>query len=217
MTAKRDIGTHLNTLVNLGVLFVGIAVLAHPRGPMVTRVAEWRADRAVRAEVGRSWRQLARLEAADPSGDRVLVMFTDFQCPACRSAEHRLPRLMSEHDFRVVYRHLPLRRIHPAAEGAARAVICAEGQDRLENMRRYLVTTDSWMTDPDWRAIAEGAGLDHDAFAACLDTAATTARLEEDLSFARRLGITATPTFVTRRGLQRGLPELERLAQLLDG
>ncbi len=53
----------------------------------------------------------------------------------------------------VAYRHLPLP-IHPAAEGAARAAICAQRQRRFEEMHARLFETARWHSDTLW--IREG-------------------------------------------------------------
>jgi protein-disulfide isomerase len=205
-----------NTAVNVGVVVLAVVVLAHPRGPLVERLSQWRTDRTVRAEVAARWAELSRTESQSDADQPVLVVFTDYQCPACRYAEVRLPALMAEHQFKVVYRHLPRSRLHPEAAAAARAAICAERFDRFDDLHRFLLSSDGWMSDPDWAAIGQEAGIESgEDFLACMDAEDTRQRLAADLLEARQLGIDATPTFVSPHGVQKGLPDRKRLQHLL--
>jgi protein-disulfide isomerase len=218
---KSKWADRLNLTVNIGIVVAALVVFLHPRGPIIARVSEWRAASVIRKELAMTWPQLissdSRVPQTSDANGRVLVVFSDYQCPACRNAEERLPTLMAKHNFAVVYRHLPLTGIHPMAERGARAAICAESQGRFSEMHSYLFADDDWADEGDWSVVASAVSIpDIASFMACLRDEATTKRLDQDLAYARQLGLTATPSFVGARGVQKGLPDERRLRDLLQ-
>jgi protein-disulfide isomerase len=75
--------------------------------------------------------------------DRILVEFSDFQCPYCANyALDELPRIKRELvDTGIVsygFLHFPLKGIHPEAAAAAAAAECAGQQGRLGHARQAL-------------------------------------------------------------------------------
>ena len=63
----------------------------------------------------------------DKNAKVTLVEYSDFQCPACRAFEDIVKQVQESYsgeDLKIVYRHFPLRSIHPNADLAAQA---AEG------------------------------------------------------------------------------------------
>ena len=63
----------------------------------------------------------------------LLVEYSDFQCPACGIYYPIVKQLAEEENERVkvVYRHFPLRSIHPNAELAAKASEAAGKQNKF--------------------------------------------------------------------------------------
>lgn len=62
-----------------------------------------------------------------------IVEFGDFECPACRQAHPAVQFLLSHFGQRVrfVFRHFPLREVHPHAELAAEAAEAAGAQGKF--------------------------------------------------------------------------------------
>jgi protein-disulfide isomerase len=84
-------------------------------------------------------------------------------------------------------------------------------------MHSYLFADDDWADEGDWSVVASAVSIpDIASFMACLRDEATTKRLDQDLAYARQLGLTATPSFVGARGVQKGLPDERRLRDLLQ-
>ncbi|KKQ77955.1 MAG: hypothetical protein UT00_C0003G0030 [Parcubacteria group bacterium GW2011_GWA1_38_7] len=82
----------------------------------------------------------------------VVMEYSDFQCPACRSYYPIMKELMVEFGDRVtfVYRHFPLIGIHPNAEFAARAAEAAGKQGKFWEMHDLLFEKqDEWAKAPD--------------------------------------------------------------------
>src|SRR5580765_8807688 len=69
-----------------------------------------------------------------------IVEFSDFECPFCGRL---FPTLKAVENLyldrsRIVYRQFPLRRIHPLAQKAAEASLCAHEQGRFWQMHDSL-------------------------------------------------------------------------------
>jgi len=62
-----------------------------------------------------------------------IVEFSDFECPFCVRAYPTVKQILSEYknDVRVFYKQFPLTQIHPQAEKAAEASLCAGDQGKF--------------------------------------------------------------------------------------
>ncbi|HAU99487.1 MAG: Na+/H+ antiporter, NhaA family protein, nonfunctional [Microgenomates group bacterium GW2011_GWF2_45_18] len=70
---------------------------------------------------------------------KTLVVFSDFQCPACRATEPLIAKVMNSNpDLRVVYRHFPLITIHKNARDAAIASEIVQTQGKFWQMHDIL-------------------------------------------------------------------------------
>ncbi|HET7459635.1 MAG TPA: DsbA family protein [Longimicrobium sp.] len=209
----------LNVFVNVLVVVFIFFLLLRPDGLLGSEVRRWRQSSSTRREIQKGWAELAgsgqRVSVAAGPG-RTLIEFADYQCPACRQTHAVLPELTRQTGATLLYRHFPLTTIHPSAEGAARAAICAEEQGRFPQMHEHLYTTESWFTNPKWEDEARAVGVpDIPRFTRCLTSDATRRRLAQDRALADRLGIHATPTFVARGGTVAGLPTAAALQRIV--
>jgi protein-disulfide isomerase len=144
------------------------------------------------------------------------VVYSDFECPACRLLAQRLQRLAGSPDvpaFRVAFRHAPLDVIHPSATPAAIAAECAHRLGSFATFHDELFRHQDTLSEVRFAAVAELAGLDTlDDFQSCLadqDAQAVIAdRLLADELFG---GIVGTPTVVSRSEVHRGVPSMEYL------
>ena len=98
-------------------------------------------------------------------GGSELVLYGDFECPYTAAAIRDIDRLI-EHDaaFELVFRHFPLREIHPHAQAAAEAAEAAARQDRFWEMHDILFRNQMRLEPDDLRRFAERLGLDLDRF-----------------------------------------------------
>ena len=130
-----------------------------------------------------------------------LVVFSDFECPYCRRFNGALDELREEYEdrIRVVYRHYPIRSIHPRAQKAAEAAICAEDQGMFWEFHDALWADESLALDT-LEQHARLLGLDFDEFERCLNSGRHYDRVQADLEAAMDLGQTGTPAvFVNGR------------------
>ena len=122
---------------------------------------------------------------------------------------------------RYVYREFPLTNIHPSAQKASEAAVCAGEQGSYWEMNETLfATTDEWSQAGDpteyFKGYAEDLGLDTKAFDECLDSGQAAAQVLGDLMAGQELGVNATPYFfVNDVPIRGGLP-LEMLGQVID-
>ena len=214
---RRVMDVVLNTITIL-LLLVAVWSLARPGAPVRSTVAQWWRRERQPALIRTLWPELtptgARLDSG--LGPVRLVEFADFQCPYCAQDSKEITKFLASHpDVGVVYRHLPLP-IHSAAQGAARAGVCAERQGAFQRLQAYFFETNAWVADTDWMKAARIARIpDVRQFRLCLNSVATAARLRLDRSLAESLGVRVTPTFVSERQVAPGMQSDSALESLL--
>ncbi len=154
-----------------------------------------------------------------------IVEFSDFQCPFCSRGYQILEeQVMPEYEGKVrfYFKHLPLKSIHPWAEGAALASECAAEQSPDAFWKLYHATfkaqreinqdnLKSKMTE-----FAKKAGLDEGKFTECFDGKKTLPRIEKDLAEAAAVGANSTPTFFINGRRLEGAQPLENFKAIID-
>ncbi|MDT8437265.1 MAG: thioredoxin domain-containing protein [Gemmatimonadota bacterium] len=147
-----------------------------------------------------------------------IVEFSDFECPFCLRIHPTLQRVMSEYegDVRLVFRQFPLTNIHPRAQKAAEASLCAHEQGRFWDMHDALFADPSNLGVPALKERAGTLGLDVAAFDQCLDSSEKAAVVAADLQAGRRLGVSGTPAlYINGRQLQGAQP-YDVIARVID-
>jgi protein-disulfide isomerase len=132
----------------------------------------------------------------------VVRIFSDFQCPACRSAEEGLDYAMATYasSVKFVWNDFPLTTMHPNAQPAAEAARCAEAQGKFWEYRAHLFDR-----QPEWErqaslsgifaSYAKTLGLDEGAFTACVAAKTFASKVSADMAEGNTNSIRATPTF----------------------
>ncbi len=126
-----------------------------------------------------------------------VVEFSDFQCPACQSAEATVNDLLAQYggSVRFEYRHFPLTSIHRFAFAAAVASECAADQGKFWEYHDKLFREQPNFSKKDLIGYAESLGLDVEPFTACLASDDPAGRVKDDAAEAARRGLQGTPTF----------------------
>ncbi len=130
-----------------------------------------------------------------------VVVFSDFECPYCRRFNDALDRVREEFSdqMRLVFRHYPLRAIHPLAQKAGEAAVCAGDQGKFWEYHDALWTDTSLAPDT-LEQHARLVGLDTEEFAECLNSGRNYQRVQTDVETAMDLGQSGTPAvFVNGR------------------
>lgn len=131
-----------------------------------------------------------------------IVIWSDYQCPACRVTIPVIDKIVNENDglVRLVHELYPLSS-HLRAEPAARAAIAAARQNRYWEMEARLFASGAGLEDRDFETYATELGLDLARFRADMRSAATTEWLKRDHDRAEKLGLDGTP-FIFINGRQ---------------
>lgn len=152
-----------------------------------------------------------------------LVVYSDYQCPACQLLGPVLKELYEMHpeEVQIVYRHFPLIPIHDKASLAGQASEAAGAQGRFWEMHDLLFARSSEWRDlepdafRDWLSErAEELGLDVAAFDAALDSGQYQEKMEEAFRTGIASGIPGTPFLFMNGDLVRITPNLENLEAL---
>ncbi len=170
------------------------------------------------------------LPVSPGSGVKVhIVMFSDYQCPACRGAHDALRGVVARHrrpDVDVTLKHYPLEgECNPAAAGsnhyaaceAAAAYVMARATDSQQRLDDWLFANQPRLTPAVVRQAAkEVAGIaDFDG-----QYAAALKEVRADVALGDQLKVQATPTvYLNRRmiaGKDMGLPPAPYLDALID-
>jgi protein-disulfide isomerase len=163
------------------------------------------------------------LRADDPvrgggAATRTLVVFSDFQCPACRRFAAFYKREIQPvygDRLRLVYKHLPLdsecnppfpKALHPNACEAAYAAEAARelaGAEGFWKMHDALFERAADVDAGRWAEVATGAGLDGAAVAERVAQRKHLDRIQEDTRIAVDLKLRGTPSiFIDGRLLE---------------
>ena len=132
-----------------------------------------------------------------------IIEYSDFQCPACKSAYASLEQLMEDYpdDIRLVFRHFPLKSIHPNAFLATQAAEAAGKQGKFWDMYVALFDMQS-----DWSSLstedftswlstkAEAMDLDAVIFSTDLTSDAVVQKVSDGYDKAASIGLSGTPT-----------------------
>jgi predicted DsbA family dithiol-disulfide isomerase len=148
----------------------------------------------------------------------VLVVFSDFQCPYCKSFSVTLKEVLKQYGdkVRLVFRQFPLTSIHSDAQRAANASLCAAAQNRFWEMHDLLFQSQNNLKEQDLRSGAEKLGLDTAAFNACLASTSYGALIREDLRAGAAAGADGTPTLFINGRYLNGVHPYEELAAIID-
>ena len=142
----------------------------------------------------------------DDDAPVVMIEFSDFQCPFCRSFwRDTLPLIKSEYidtgKIKFVYRDFPLN-FHPGAMPAAQATECAKDQDKFWEMHDKIFSEQDKLgsgtvqfTANDLKKWAGQIGLDQGKFDSCLDSQKYADEANNDLKDGQTAGVNGTPGF----------------------
>lgn len=149
----------------------------------------------------------------NPVGTKVLVEFTDYNCPYCAGSFQDVTRLVAEDpELKVIMREWP---IFEGSEMAARMALAAAKQGRYQQFHSALFQRGD--TSPKGvEAAAVAIGLDMEQARADAMSDEVSVELVRNLTFAQSLGFSGTPAFVTGDILMPGAVGADRLREALS-
>jgi protein-disulfide isomerase len=146
-----------------------------------------------------------------------IVEFSDFQCPYCGAAFGTVEQLMTQYAGKVklVFRQFPLP-IHPQAEKAAEASLCAADQGKFWEFHDLLFKNQKKLDASDLKTYAASAGLDGAKFSQCLDSGDKKKQVDADLEAGQAAGVNGTPAFFINGVFLNGAMPIEEFKKIID-
>jgi protein-disulfide isomerase len=143
----------------------------------------------------------------NPNGKRVLVEFTDYNCPYCEASLKDVNRLVAEDpDLKVVIREWP---IFEGSDVASRMALAAGLQGK------YRAFHDAMFATNDVAAATKAAGLDMVRAERDAASEAVSTEIARNLDHARALGFTGTPAWIAGKKPFGGAVGYEKLKAAL--
>lgn len=147
-----------------------------------------------------------------------IVEFSDFECPFCLRIHPTLKQVMEDYDGRVrlVFRQFPLNALHPHAQKAAEASLCANEQGKFWEMHDAMFDNPRQLSVSDLKLRAAEIGLDLRAFETCLDTGEFAEQVAADVAAGRALGVSGTPALFINGRYLSGAQPFDVIARVID-
>lgn len=147
-----------------------------------------------------------------------IVEFSDFECPYCSRLTATLKEIeknYGDNKVRLVFRQFPLP-IHPHAQKAAEASLCAGEQGHFWEMHDLLFQATQKLSLQDLKAGAAKLGLDRAGFDTCLDSGKYAESVKKDIRDGTRAGVSGTPAmFINGRFISGSVP-YEDVAKVIN-
>lgn len=153
-----------------------------------------------------------------PKAKVVIVEFTDFECPFCKRGWRVMNRVIRYYGGRVrlVFRHMPITKLHPQAMQAAEAAVCAQRQGKFWAMQDQLFANNTKLSRADLIRYARRIGLDVPKFTKALDSGACKAQVLRDVKLAKKRGVSGTPAFFIGGSKIEGAYPFRHFKKIID-
>jgi protein-disulfide isomerase len=142
------------------------------------------------------------LAMGDPNAPVKVDVYSDFQCPACKSfAEQTEPVLINDYisQGKVYLTYRPFKVIGPESDAAAAAAYCAADQNKFWEYHDMLYA--NWtgeevgdFSDRRLKVYAEKIGLDTGTFNQCYNSGKYRAQVRQDQVDGEQLRVSFTPS-----------------------
>lgn len=146
-----------------------------------------------------------------------IVEFSDFECPFCSRVLPTLEQVEENYgdQVRIVFRQFPLN-IHPNAQKAAEASLCAHDQGKFWEMHDAMFADQQNLGVANLKAKAQEIGLDGEQFDQCLDSGKYADEVAADMRAGVEAGVSGTPALFVNGQLVAGAVPYEQLAEKID-
>ncbi len=147
-----------------------------------------------------------------------IVEFSDFECPFCARLFTTMKQVEEKHraNIRLVYRQFPLNSIHPRAQKAAEASLCANEQQRFWEFHDAMFSRPDALAVDQLKAKAAELKLDTTAFNACLDSGKQAQAVKQDVYEGIRSGVTGTPALFINGRMIAGAQPYDAIVAIIE-
>lgn len=181
---------------------LGYGIAAGPRESKSRRFDEW----------GRV--QLGGLVRGPVEAKLTVVVFSDFQCPFCRTFARVLTQLEERHpgQVRLIFHNFPISQIHPSAFSAALGAVCAHRAGKFSSYHDAVFESQDSIGLLSWGQVALRVGIaDSTAFLRCMDTDLARQQVLADSTLGASVGLNWTPTVFVNGWAFSGTPNVEQI------
>lgn len=151
----------------------------------------------------------------NPNAQILIVEYSDFDCPFCKNFHDTMNRIIAEYgdsgQVAWVYRHFPIKQLHPNAEMIAEASECVAdlgGNDAFWKFTNFIFNERGTNEPTDITQLpsyAEQSGVSRSEYVACMNEGRFTEAIQEDVQAAIDAGARGTPYSVVIAGDQQGI------------
>lgn len=157
----------------------------------------------------------------NPSAPVAVVIFSDFECPFCAHQRRDLDVIKARYGpdkVQIVWKHMPLD-MHPNARPAAevaQAVFEAAGADAFWRFHDKTFSNRKAISPENLIAWAQEVGVPPERLKPALESPTVVAKIKEDISLARAVGLRGTPLLIINGLPLEGARDAEALAVIID-
>jgi len=147
-----------------------------------------------------------------------IVEFSDFECPYCGAFFPTLKEVEKNYKdkVRVVYRQFPLTQIHPNAQKAAEASLCANEQNQFWQMHDAMFGDQAALGVEALKQKAAKLSLNTTTFNACLDGNKYAAAVRADIADGVKVGVNGTPAFFINGRFYSGNQPYDEVQKVIE-
>ena len=151
----------------------------------------------------------------NPNAPIVMIEYSDYDCPFCKQFHATMHQIMDEYGvtgrLAWVYRQFPLVELHPNAPQLSEAALCVGDIGGNSAFWTFSDTVFDSRIEAEFTNItklpefAEAAGVDRDAFMACMSSDRMMDDLKADMADGVAAGAQGTPYTVIKVGSQEAV------------
>ncbi len=177
-------------------------------------IKKWAFDRPSMSKEVHAISTIEQRTLGDPSSPVNITLFSDFQCPFCKTASEILASLEQElkGKVKITYKFYPLdhscnrimqRPMHREACLAGRAAYCAGKQNRFWLYHDLIYANQRSLSEEKMYAFVDELNMDREKFEACLRSRESLIAVQDDIEEAILLDLRGTPSvFIDGRKYQ---------------
>jgi predicted DsbA family dithiol-disulfide isomerase len=147
-----------------------------------------------------------------------IVEFSDFECPYCGALYPTLKDIEKNYadKVRIVFRQYPLTSIHPNAEKAAEASLCANEQQKFWELHDAMFTDQHNLSVSALKEKAVQLKLNTEQFNTCLESGKYVEAIRKDVAEGSKVGVTGTPAMFVNGRFLSGAQPYDEIVKIID-